>query len=192
MKIKDISTVQTGVYLKETSGGEARYLQVKSFDYRKVSLISILPSLVLNDKVKKHLLSEGDLLFAAKGFVNFCVVFREEWGISVASSSFLILKIHDKTKVMPEYVCWFLNRSDVLAFFQNLTAGSVLPSISKTMLENFEIDVPDISLQGKIVAVSELQQQEQILSEKIMELKNKLIEKQLVKKIESKTIWMQK
>jgi restriction endonuclease S subunit len=186
MKIKDISTVQTGVYLRENSDGEAHYLQVKSFDYNKASLIPTLPSLVLNDKVKKHLLFEGDLLFAAKGFVNFCVVFREEWETSVASSSFLILKIHDKTKVIPEYVCWFLNRSDVLAFFRNITAGSVMPSISKTMLEDFEIDVPDISLQGKIVAVSELQQREQIFSEKIMELKIKLIEKQLIKRIESK------
>lgn len=183
LKIKDIAIVQTGVYLKEMSEGEVLYLQVKTFD-NKANVVAPMPSIAPNDKIKKYLLSESDLLFAAKGFLNFCVVFRERWGASVASSSFLVLKIKDKTKALPEYVCWFLNRSDVLAFFQNRTAGSVLPSVSKAMLEDFAIDVPDVSLQRKIIAITELQKREQALSEKIIVLKNKLIEKQLIKKIE--------
>jgi restriction endonuclease S subunit len=185
LKIKDIAIIQSGVYLKESTIGEVIYLQVKNFTENGM-LLSHLPSIVLNDKVKKYLLSENDLLFAAKGFVNFCTVVKEEWGDSVASTSFLVLKIKDKTKILPEYVCWFLNRNDVRTFFRSITAGSVLPSVTKTMMEDFEMDVPDVLLQEKIVAIAALQQRELILSNRIMKLKNKLIEKQLIKKIDAK------
>jgi restriction endonuclease S subunit len=185
LKIKDIATIQSGVYLKESTTGEVVYLQVKNFTENGM-LLSNLPSIMLNDKVKKYLLSESDLLFAAKGFINFCAMVKDEWGDSVASTSFLVLKIKDKIKTLPEYVCWFLNKSDVRAFFRSITAGSVLPSVTKAMMEDFEIDVPDVSLQRKIVAIAELQQLGLTLSNRIMELRNKLIEKQLIKKIESK------
>jgi restriction endonuclease S subunit len=185
LKIKDIIIIQSGVYLKESAIGEVIYLQVKNFAENGI-LLSHLPSIVLNDKVKKHLLSENDLLFAAKGFVNFCTVVKEEWGDSVASTSFMVLRIKDKTKILPEYVFWYLNRSDVKTFFKSITAGSVLPSVTKTMMEDFEIDVPDISLQKRIIAITELQQRELVLSNRIMKLKNKLIEKQLIKKIDTK------
>jgi restriction endonuclease S subunit len=185
LKIKDIMTIQSGVYLQESAIGKVIYLQVKSFTENGI-LFSHLPSIVLNDKVKKYLLAENDLLFAAKGFVNFCAVVKEEWNNSVASTSFLVLKIRDKTKILPEYACWFLNRSDVRTFFRSITAGSVLPSVTKAMMEGFEMDVPDVSLQKKIVAIAALQQRELALSNRIMELRNKLIEKQLVKKIDAK------
>ncbi|OAV63304.1 hypothetical protein Barb4_05376 [Bacteroidales bacterium Barb4] len=75
--IKEIADIQTGVYLKETPNGEVHYLQVKDFDKEVFPVLSY-PTIELNDKVNKYLLSEGNLLFAAKGFFNFCVVYREE------------------------------------------------------------------------------------------------------------------
>jgi four helix bundle protein len=59
LKIKDTVIIQSGVYLKESIIGEVIYLQVKNFDENGM-LLSHLPSIVLNDKTKKCLLSEND------------------------------------------------------------------------------------------------------------------------------------
>jgi restriction endonuclease S subunit len=183
VKIKDIAAIQTGVYLKAMSGGQVRYLQVKDFD-KTGQYNDSYPSIAMNDKVEKYLLSENDLLFAAKGFFNFCAVYHREWGNAVASSSFLVLKIKDKMEIMPEYFSWTLNRSDIRAMFRNVTPRSVMPSITKTMLEELEIIIPEFAVQQRIVAIAELQRQEQMLSKKMIELEKKLIEKKLIKVIE--------
>ena len=100
----------------------------------------------MDDKVQKYLLTEGDLLFAAKGFANFCAIYHNSMGDAVASSSFLILKIKDKEKIIPKYINWYLNRNDILLIFKNMTSGNVMPSVSKVMMENLEITVPSLSL----------------------------------------------
>ena len=63
-QVKDIATVHTGVYLKERPDGEVQYLQVKDFDKSTHSFFSF-PSVKMANKIRKYLLSEGDLLFAA-------------------------------------------------------------------------------------------------------------------------------
>jgi restriction endonuclease S subunit len=183
--LKDIAEIQTGVYLKETPNGAVHYLQVKDFDKNAFPALSY-PSIELNDKVKKHFLFEGNLLFAAKGFFNFCVVYREAWGNSVASSSFLVLKIKDNANVLPEYLNWTLNRDDVCSHFQRETAGSVMPSITKAMLEEYEIDIPTMDVQQKIIAIAELQKREQFLNKRIAELRNQFINRQIIEILKNK------
>ncbi|KAA6339092.1 hypothetical protein EZS27_012953 [termite gut metagenome] len=183
--IKEIADIQTGVYLKETPDGGVNYLQVKDFGKDAFPILSP-PSIDLDDKVKKYLLSDGNLLFAAKGFFNFCVVYREEWGRAVASSSFLVLNIKNTTAILPEYLNWILNRDDVRACFQRETAGSVMPSVTKVMLGEFEINIPTMDVQQKIIAISGLQKREQVLNKEIAELRNQLINKQIIEILTNK------
>jgi hypothetical protein len=68
-KIRDIAVVLSGVYFNEIPMGEVNYLQI---------------------------LSDVDLLFAAKGLFNFCALYSGDMGKSVASSSFWRLKLIDK------------------------------------------------------------------------------------------------
>jgi len=178
-QVKDIATVHTGVYLKERPDGEVQYLQVKDFDKSTHSFFSF-PSVNMANKIKKYLLSEGDLLFAAKGFVNFCVVYREAWGAAVASSSFLVLKIKDKDKIMPEYLNWHINRDDMNLRFKNMTAGNVMPSVTKTMMENMEIPVPSLSMQKKIIALTTLCDREGALLEQIRAKRRELMQKEII------------
>jgi restriction endonuclease S subunit len=180
--IKDIASVQTGVYLKEIPGGEIRYLQVKHFNHIG-QYLNCFPSVDSGNKAEKYLLSDGDLLFAAKGFANFCAIYNNEWGKAVASSSFLLLKIKDKTKVLPDLLCWTLNRNDMLEGFRNQTAGSVMPSIPTIMLEELEIEVPATDRQQIIIAIANLQKRESELREKITGLRNKLINNMLINQL---------
>ena len=180
-KIKDIAVIRSGAYMKEAPDGDVCYLQVNDFCREENRFFLPKPTLGMNRKTEKHLISEGDIVFAAKGTSNFCIVFHEEMGKAVASSSFLVIKLVDHEIITPDYLCWVLNRDDTLAFFKANAVGSAMPSISKTMIEGYEINIPPIQEQSKIVEISRLQQKEKWLYRQISGLRHQLTEQKLIK-----------
>jgi len=182
-KIQDIAFIRSGAYIKEGISEDIGYLQVNDYDKAENRFVLPKPSLELNDKTKKHLLLEGDIVLAAKGTSNFCVVYHEDTGKAVASSSFLVISVIDGNIVSPDYLCWVLNRKDTLAFFKANAVGSAMPSISKSLVEAYEIAIPPMQTQKKIVEISRLQQQEQRLYCQISKLRNQLTQQQLIKTI---------
>ena len=180
VKIKDIAIIRSGAYIKEAMEGSVFYLQVSDFSREDDAFILSKPILELNSKTVSHLLLDGDIVFAAKGMSNFGVVYKEEMGKAVASSSFLVIRITDCDLVLPDYLCWILNREDTLAFFKTNAAGSSIPSISKTLIEEYIVEIPPINVQKHIVEVARLQQREQQLYQSIVTLRSKLVQKQLI------------
>jgi len=183
VKIGNIASISSGVYFKDIPDGDVNYLQVRDFNEDKEAVYSTVE---LNIKTRKHLLSEGDLLFAAKGMYNFCTIFRESIGLSIASSSFLVLKVKDKRMVNPEYLCWFLNRSDVISTLKSSAVGSSIPSIGKSVIEECQVDIPTIAIQQKIIEIAKLQQKEQLLYKKISNRRDILLQKQIIEMIQNK------
>ena len=179
-KIQDIATVRSGIYVKEMLEGEVCYLQVNNFDRGSGKFLLPMPTLELDNKIGSHLLLEGDVVFAAKGTSNFCAVFHEEMGKVVASSSLLVLRIADQSLVDPDYLCWYLNREDTIGFFKANATGTSIPSISKALIEEYVINIPSMCVQKKVVAVNQLQQREQRIYNEVSNLRNKLIQKQLI------------
>jgi len=180
-KIQDIAIIRSGAYIKEGESEDVCYLQVNDFDKAENRFFLPKPSLELNDRTKKHLLLEGDIVLAAKGTSQFCVVYHEDMGRVVASSSFLVISIIDSNIISPDYLCWVLNREDTLAFLKANAVGSAMPSISKTLIEEYEIAIPPIQMQKKIVKISRLQQREQRLYRLISELRSQITQQQLIK-----------
>jgi restriction endonuclease S subunit len=181
-EIQEIATIRSGAYIKEVPDGSVYYIQVGNFNRDNGLFVLSKPSLALNSKTEKHLLMEGDILFAAKGTSNFCSVFHQEMGKCLASSSFLVISIINKSVICPDYLCWVLNREDTLAFFKTNAVGSSMPSIGKALIEEYEISIPPIQVQKKIVEISQLQLQEQRLYNQIAVLRNQLTQKQLIEK----------
>ena len=67
VKLKDIATIQTGVYLKSTPSPDTCYLQVNDFDEEGNIRPTVRPTTTVSSKAARHLLTESDLLLAAKG-----------------------------------------------------------------------------------------------------------------------------
>ena len=179
VKIKDIANVRSGVFTKEQPEGEVYSLQVNSFDREANELILSSPSVEMSDKIGNHLLEDGDILLASKGAFNFSIVFKKAIGKAVASSSFLVLRIKDKAALNPDYLCWILNREDSLFFFRANATGSSIPSISKSVVEDFQFDAPAMKIQKRIAAIVKLQKQEHKILTKLSLQRRKLIERQL-------------
>lgn len=180
--LKYITDIQTGLYAQTISSGTVIYLQAKHFNENGQLNYSILPDLAMNAQTEKHLLKDGDILFAAKGSKNFATQYENKNGYCVASSTFLVIKIRNEfySKILPEYLCWFLNHSKTQEWIKAIARGSSIPSISKVDLQELEISIPAINKQKTILKIDSLQKQEQSLLKKIQFLKEQYIQRRLI------------
>jgi restriction endonuclease S subunit len=180
--IKDITNIQTGIFAKPAGIGELVYLQSRHFDEYGQLHSALHPDLVAEGISEKHLLKNGDVLFAAKGTKNFAAVFENHNEPSVASTSFFVIRLTDK-KVLPQYLAWFLNNHTTQTLLKGQAIGTSIPSISKQVLENLEIPVPNIKTQEAIVEISKLRNKEKALKQKIETLREKQIQQQIINAI---------
>ena len=180
--IKSITSIQTGLFAKPLGEGDVIYLQVKHFD-EMGQLQSALHGDLLSAYIsQKHLLKNGDVLFAAKGTKNFAAVFENHNEPSVASTSFFVIR-PTNNKVLPQFLAWFLNNHTTQTLLKGQAIGTSIPSISKQVLENLEIPVPPIKTQKAIVEISKLRNKEKSLKQKIEALREKQIQQQIINAI---------
>lgn len=177
--IKDITHIQTGLFAKPSGIGELVYLQSKHFDeYGQLHAV-LHPDLIADGISEKHLLKDGDVLFAAKGTKNFAAVFENHNEPSVASTSFFVIRPTDN-KVLPQYLAWFLNNHNTQTLLKGQAIGTSIPSISKQVLENLEIALPSIETQKTILQITKLRNMEKSLKQKIETLREKQIQAMLL------------
>ncbi|HRP89663.1 MAG TPA: restriction endonuclease subunit S [Edaphocola sp.] len=180
--IKSITNIQTGLFAKPAGVGEVVYLQSKNFDEYGQLHSELHPDLVADGISEKHLLKDGDVLFAAKGTKNFAAVFENHNEPSVASTSFFVIRPTDN-KVLPQFLAWFLNNPTTQTLLKGQAIGTSIPSISKQVLENLEITVPDIETQKAILQITKLRNKEKSLKQEIETLREKQIQQQIINAI---------
>lgn len=180
--IKDITHIQTGLFAKPSGVGELVYLQSKHFDEHGQLHAVLHPDLIAEGISEKHLLKDGDVLFAAKGTKNFAAVFENHNEPSVASTSFFVIRPTDK-KLLPQYLAWVLNSYSTQILLKGQAIGTSIPSISKQVLEHLEISIPSIEKQKAILQITKLRNKEKSLKLKIETLREKQIQQQIINAI---------
>lgn len=178
-KLKNITSIHTGVYAKPSIEGDLVYLQSKDFDESGNLLNNGFEELLSVDVNEKHFLNEGDVLFAAKGSKNFASAFKNHHKTAVASTSFFVLRV-STDRLLPAYLSWFLNNSATQAFLKNQALGTSIPSISKQVLMELEIPVPDLETQKAVLQIAELRMKEKSLKQEIESLREKQIQQQIM------------
>ena len=181
--MKDIAHVQTGIYAKPGIAGEVINLLARHFNAERQFDRTVSPDLPLDNKTEKHLLNDGDVILASKGFSNFAVVYDSSFGKAVASSMFLVIKNIQADRVLPEFLEWFLNLPQTQVYFQNGAKGTGLPSIGKTVLEDLMVPLPTIEKQKAVLQIENLRIQEKAVQLKIQNLQEKLINHYLISSI---------
>lgn len=183
--LKHIANIQTGIYAQTVSSGSVVYMQAKHFDESGNLYNTIIPDLPLNSQTEKHLLNDGDIIFAAKGSKNFAALFESKNGQCVASSTFLVIRLNDEFRsgILSEYLVWYINHPRIQEWLKAKARGSSIVSISKTDLQELEILIPSIEKQKQILVIDSLQRREQELINNIQFLKEKFIQHRLISAI---------
>lgn len=183
--LKHIASIQTGIFAKTVSNGEIVYLQARHFD-ENGHLISLLhPDLKEDNITEKHLLRHGDVLFSAKGTKNFAAWYESKNQLAVASTSFFVIRVQEsfQNKILPEFLVWSINHPTSQKFLKGKAMGTSIVSISKSVLEELEISIPDLDTQGAILKIAQLRNSEKNLKQQIETLREKQIQQQIINAI---------
>lgn len=181
IKLHNIAVIQTGVFSKVVPNPNALYLQQSDFDGNGELRNTTQPTIIVANQ--KHLLTAGDLLLASKGNNNMCVIVPEIEQKCVASPSFLAIRLHDKSAILPEFVAWYLNLPTTQNTLAAQARGTSIMSISKASLGELEIPIPPIEKQKKYIELSKLQKCEQQLYAAIAERRKQILEYKMIKHI---------
>lgn len=179
LTIQEFAKIQSGVFLATAPQGEIAYLQIK--DLLAETPEKTASRIPYSQKLEKHLLQKGDLLFAGKGTSNLCRVVDFEHP-AIASTTFYIIRIGDGN-ILPEYLCWYLSQPKTLATIKAGQVGTGTPLIRKQILENLEIAIPDLKTQQQIVELAKLQQKEEELLKAITEKRNQITNQLIMNKL---------
>lgn len=171
--LANISQLQFGYYSKPSKNGNVIYLQAKHFNELGYYNGEVETYLQITEKNESHLLSDGDVVFVGKGQRNFAWTYRKEIGSAIASSIFYVIK-PDQSKILPDYLTTVFNMAQTQSYFQTLGAGSSIPSIRKSELEAFSINLPNIETQRKVIEIKQLHIKEMQLSHQINQEKKKI------------------
>ncbi len=180
--ISQIANVQAGVFALPNKEGKIIYLQAKHFNEAGVLDQVLYPELNLSEKNERFLLLDGDILFAAKGSRNFAVVYRDTFGIAVASPTFLVARISSfyRTAILPDYLAWFINNPQNLDKLKSAATGSSIKAISTGVFKDLEITFPSVKRQQIILKIYELCTKEIKLRLRLESLRETLIQNLLL------------
>ena len=115
-------------------------------------------------------LQVGDILVAARGSRNYAVLIDDALTASgkqaVAAPQFFIVRA-TAARLLPEYLCWFLNQPPCQRYFDLNAEGTLTKAIKRNALDQIPIAVPDLARQQAIVGLAHTLRQELRLIEQL-------------------------
>jgi restriction endonuclease S subunit len=131
-----------------------------------------------------HLAVAGDIVFRSRGgsFVSALVPVLDEDLLVVAP----MIRIRvNRERVLPEYLVWYMNGANWAVFFKEFAKGSAMPLISKTVLEQMPVKLPNLRVQQTIADLVKLSRKEHEILAEIVKQKNLILETEISKYLES-------
>lgn len=127
---------------------------------------------------ERYLVHAGDVLFLARGQVNYAVPITCEFDRpTIAPSFFFILRPrYGAAAILPEYLAWAINRPEAQEYLQQKARrGSHMPLVGKADVQVLPLPVPAVTVQEQVVELDRLARQERELVNRIADLNQQRI-----------------
>lgn len=191
--LEDIADIRTGFTFREkieevsVSEGTAHVAQIKDvramWEATSSSLIPVhqLPLIRWEGK-DKAFVAPGAVLLPSRGtkggyFRASCLVPDDAASLpTVVSSQFLV--ITPKEGVLPEFLCWSLNRP-AMQYWLSEGAGSQgtnLVMLSTKLAKEIKLEMPSLVTQQKILRLNQLWEQEQQLTQALLKNREDMLQ----------------
>lgn len=180
----DIADIRSGFTFREridelNSGGNAHVAQIKdvrsAWEHTNTAMLHAHQLPMINWEGRdRAFVSPGSILLPSRGskggyFRASCLAPSpsSERPI-VVSSQFLV--ITPKQDVLPEFLCWLLNRAETQHWIAEGAGsqGTSLVMLNATTVKQLPLDIPALSIQQKIVHLNELWEKEQQLTQALL------------------------
>lgn len=134
-----------------------------------------------NEQVKEELwLRSGDVLFPNRGTRTTALAFPLDQPRTIVGQQFFIVR-PDSERVLAEYVAWFLRSPEAAAHFDSRRKGTHVQIIQRKDLAELEIPVPPIAVQQILVDTAALALKERELAERLLDLRWRYANEQLLR-----------
>ena len=141
-----------------------------------------------NEPIHEELwLRPGDVLFPNRGTRTTAFAFNLDEPRTIVGPQFFIIRPNRKI-VLPEYLAWFLRSSQAGAHFESRRKGTYVQIIQRSDLAELEIPLPTLAKQLQVAHIAELARQERELAERLLQLKSRYTNEQLLIAVNSDTL----
>ena len=179
-----IADIRTGFTFREkveevSVGGNAHVAQIKdvrsAWEQTNTALLQASQLPMINWEGKDNaFVSPGTVLLPSRGskggyFRASCLVSGHPSELPVVvSSQFLV--ITPKQGILPEFLCWSLNRPEMQHWISEGAGsqGTSLVMLNAKLAKELELAIPDLSTQQKILHLNELWEKEQQLTQTLL------------------------
>ena len=117
---------------------------------------------------------EGDIIFRSRGDRSTCAIVAVDPGFAVVAAPLLRLRVTD-ARLLPAYLNWFVNQPPAQEYFAKHAEGSNVKMISKSVLEDLDVEAPSIGRQRDILELAGLSARQRTLNGDIESLRSRLL-----------------
>lgn len=171
--LKEVAAIRTGYTFRQAgdTGRDGELLGLQIGDVRDADVIETrsLRPVEWGRKEEPPVLVPGDVVFAAKGSYNRAVLYSDKHARVLPSNQFLILSVKNENLLSPEFLRWVLNYSSVQKRIAEYRTGTNISSVSKRSLGEVLVPLPDRSVQGRILALQAVSDEQKRLLENLQD-----------------------
>jgi|SRR5690606_15947496 len=179
MQLRDLAVVKTGLVLsrKKAEFEHETIATYKLFTLRNITNDGTIDSITYeefksNDVLDSHYFTqEGDVLIRLSHPNTAVYIDKEASGLLIPSY-FAIIKV-DKSKLLPEFLAWYLNSKEIKKEFERFQSGTRIPSTNQNIIKTLPISVTTIDKQKSLIDIYRLHLKEKELYNKLIEEKEK-------------------
>jgi restriction endonuclease S subunit len=131
-----------------------------------------------------HFAVEGDVVFRSRGTPFMAAVVPAVSEDLLVVAPMIRVRLNRKM-VLPEYLAWYMNSAYGAAYFKEFATGSGIPLVSKGVLEQMPVKLPNLKAQQAIADLVKLGRKEQDILTQIVKQKNLILETEISKYLES-------
>ena len=186
--LKDIADIRTGysfrAKLEPDSEGNILVVQLKELSDKNTIDISTAVKINMQNVSENYLLQKGDLVFRSRGMDSTAAIMDISADDVILSAPFQRIRLQDTSKIIPEYLLWYINSKDAQSYFSTNKTGTSVSMISTAVLADLPVIVPLVEIQKKIVEINTLSEREIELQEELIKKKKLLTETILLKTLE--------
>ena len=102
------------------------------------------------ERLEKHKIQEGDILYSRRGDVGRCAFTSEREVGWLCGTGCLKVRV-DIEKVEPKFVFYQLQKAETIGWVVNHAVGSTMLNLNTSILSAVPVDIPEIEIQRKIV-----------------------------------------
>lgn len=160
LKTPEIASISTGYQSRKAVEyeplGTHFLLQIRDFNPDRTQIATEgMVRFNPNPSSKDEPLRSEDVVFLSRGQKNFAFALPKIPDHCLAGSYFFVLR--PKRMITGPYLAWYLNQSAAQHHFKRLAStGAHMPVVSRNVIANLKIPVPNLETQRKIIEIHTL------------------------------------